>query len=303
MSQINFVSEFRAIMEACRRECVPGRARLLWVALFYLANDRAKWNAETDTWEWPDDFFPVNNSELDANCPLEKRATLEARNRLKQMGVIDFRAGESQHRPAKYRMIYLTGARWCKNAPPNVPPNAPPSVPPSVPQEAPPGAPIIINTSNRDKGKPIRTDTHSQLSHPPDARARLESTYTDARGEEQPCRFDGAFQTSERARAAVAQRILDRFVGDIDCENAHGRICRMLHDGMPPEIFEDEAGQYSSLSRFIGEMSGIFRERRYEERRDRMEMEKCLALAGGNAKAARALFRWSDRYHGEEDEA
>ena len=52
MSQINFVSEFRAITDTCRRECVPGRARLLWIALFTLANDRARRISDDgDTWE------------------------------------------------------------------------------------------------------------------------------------------------------------------------------------------------------------------------------------------------------------
>ena len=91
MSQINFVAEFRAIMETCRRDSVPGRTRLLWIALFYLANDRALEDEQTGAWEWPDEFFPVNNAELATHCPLEKRALLEARNRLKQMGVIDFK--------------------------------------------------------------------------------------------------------------------------------------------------------------------------------------------------------------------
>ena len=97
MSQINFVAEFRAIMETCRRDSVSGRTRLLWIALFYLANDRAREDEQTGAWEWPDEFFPVNNAELATHCPLEKRALLEARNRLKQMGVIDFKPGDTSH--------------------------------------------------------------------------------------------------------------------------------------------------------------------------------------------------------------
>lgn len=151
MSQINFVAEFRAIMETCRRDSVPGRTRLLWIALFYLANDRAQEDEQTGAWEWPDDFFPVNNAELATHCPLEKRAMLEARNRLKQMGVIDFKAGDNAMKPAKYRVKYLSVCQRYKNAPQEVPQQVPQEVPQQAPQSAPQGVPCYINI-NRDTG-------------------------------------------------------------------------------------------------------------------------------------------------------
>ena len=151
MSQINFVAEFRAIMETCRRDSVPGRTRLLWIALFYLANDRAREDEQTGAWEWPDDFFPVNNAELATHCPLEKRAMLEARNRLKQMGVIDFKAGDNAMKPAKYRIKYLSVCQRYKNAPQGAPQGVPQQVQQQVPQSAPQGVPCYINI-NRDTG-------------------------------------------------------------------------------------------------------------------------------------------------------
>ena len=151
MSQINFVAEFRAIMETCRRDSVSGRTRLLWIALFYLANDRAREDEQTGAWEWPDEFFPVNNAELATHCPLEKRAMLEARNRLKQMGVIDFKAGDNAMKPAKYRIKYLSVSQRCKNAPQHAPQEAPQHAPQEAPQYAPQGAPYYINI-NRDTG-------------------------------------------------------------------------------------------------------------------------------------------------------
>ena len=158
MSQINFVAEFRAIMETCRRDSIPGRTRLLWIALFYLANDRAQEDEQTGAWEWPDEFFPVNNAELATHCPLEKRAMLEARNRLKQMGVIDFKAGDNAAKPAKYRIKYLSVCQRYKNAPQGVPQQVPQGVPQQVPQSAPQGVPCYINI-NRDTGiNPGRRD-------------------------------------------------------------------------------------------------------------------------------------------------
>ena len=158
MSQINFVAEFRAIMETCRRDSVPGRTRLLWIALFYLANDRALEDEQTGAWEWPDEFFPVNNAELATHCPLEKRALLEARNRLKQMGVIDFKAGDNAMKPAKYRMKYLSAGQRCKNAPQGVPQHVPQGVPQHVPQDAPQGVPYYININKGISVNPERYD-------------------------------------------------------------------------------------------------------------------------------------------------
>lgn len=174
MSQINFVAEFRAIMETCRRDSVSGRTRLLWIALFYLANDRAREDEQTGAWEWPDEFFPVNNYELATHCPLEKRAILEARNRLKQMGVIDFKAGDNAMKPAKYRIKYLSVSQWCKNAPQHAPQEAPQHAPQEAPQHAPQGAPYYINI-NRDKGiNPGKSDEDDDDEDVISARAREE---------------------------------------------------------------------------------------------------------------------------------
>lgn len=174
MSQINFVAEFRAIMETCRRDSVSGRTRLLWIALFYLANDRAREDEQTGAWEWPDEFFPVNNYELATHCPLEKRAILEARNRLKQMGVIDFKAGDNAMKPAKYRIKYLSVSQWCKNAPQHAPQEAPQHAPQEAPEHAPQGAPYYINI-NRDKGiNPGKSDEDDDDEDVISARAREE---------------------------------------------------------------------------------------------------------------------------------
>ncbi len=48
MSKVNFVSEFNAIMRYARDNCLPLRERMLWIALFYIANDRAVYNEQTE---------------------------------------------------------------------------------------------------------------------------------------------------------------------------------------------------------------------------------------------------------------
>ena len=100
MCQINPMSEIRAIAETSRRKCIPANARLLWRVLFDCANDRQERDTAANTYDWPDDFFPITNDELRANSALEKRALLEARNVLKEIGAIDFiPAGTTAGRP------------------------------------------------------------------------------------------------------------------------------------------------------------------------------------------------------------
>ena len=116
MCQINPMSEIRAIAETCRRKCLPANARLLWRVLFDCANDRQVRDTANNTYHWPDGFFPICNDELKANSALEKRAILEAREVLKENGLIDFIPGENNRRPARYKIHYLTSGRY-KNVP------------------------------------------------------------------------------------------------------------------------------------------------------------------------------------------
>lgn len=274
MSEINFVAEFRAIMDTCRKESIPARARLLWIALFYLVNDRAQENEQTGAWEWPDDFFAVNNAELVTHCPLEKRAMLEARNRLKQMGFIDFKAGDNATKPAKYRLRYLSGGQWYKNAPHGVPHGVPQHVPQGVPQDVPQHVPYYINI-NKDR-EINETDSHTMQNIVNSARARnrLAETYIDENGNQQPCRFDAAFLTSERAREAVAQRIINQFFGDVDMNGAQDELCEFLRDGMPPELAEDCVDRYRSMSGWFGHLNRLYLRGHYAEHRQEMDKAK-----------------------------
>ena len=293
MSQINFVGEFRAIMETCRRESITARARLLWIALFYLANDRARDDEQTGTWEWPDDFFAVNNAELLTFCPLEKRALLDARNRLKQLGVIDFRPGDNASKPAKYRIKYLTGPQWCKNVPQDVPQH--------VPQDVPQHVPYYINNK---QGINKEIDTHNpSVTNDARTRDRLGQFYTTETGSRERCRFDNGYMVSAKARGAVAQRIISQFFGDVDVENAHAALCRFLEDGMPPELAEDCVEDYRTMSEWLGHLQKIYQAGRYEEKRDALEKAKLQRLVK-NDQAAEYLFRQSERYqqrYGESD--
>ena len=131
MSRVNFVSEFNAIIRYARDNCLPLRERMLWIALFYVANDRAVYNDHTQEYEWPDGYIQVSNGELGLYCCLDKRGIETLRNTLKQRGILDFRPGLKNKRNPAYKLNYLTVG--CKNAPNDATNSVPSYVPNVVP--------------------------------------------------------------------------------------------------------------------------------------------------------------------------
>lgn len=87
MSKVNFVSEFNLFMRYARDSSLSLRERMLWIALFYIANDRATFNEQTQEYDWPDGFIHVSNGELNLYCCLDKRAIETLRNGLKQQRI------------------------------------------------------------------------------------------------------------------------------------------------------------------------------------------------------------------------
>ena len=134
MSKVNFVSEFNSIMRYARDNCLPLRERMLWIALFYIANDRAVYNEQTQEYDWPDSYIQVSNGELGLYCCLDKRGIETLRNTLKQRGILDFRPGLKNKRNPAYKLNYLTVG--CKIAPNDVPNSVPSCVPNAVPNHA-----------------------------------------------------------------------------------------------------------------------------------------------------------------------
>ena len=107
MSQQNFVEQFRLFMEYARKNSMHSRECMLWISLFYFANEEATYNGDTQTYEWPDDFFAVSNGELNAYGKFDKQAVESLRNRLKQRGLIDFIKGNRNSATPMYKMHYL----------------------------------------------------------------------------------------------------------------------------------------------------------------------------------------------------
>ena len=161
MSKVNFVSEFNSIMRYARDYSLSLRERMLWIALFYIANDRAVYNEQTSEYEWPDGFIQVSNGELNLYCCLDKRAIETLRNTLKQRGVLDFQPGVKNKRNPAYKLNYLTVGY--KNVPNNVPSGTSNTVPNHVPNHVPNPASNAVPVYT-EQGAMLGTKMHPTMS-------------------------------------------------------------------------------------------------------------------------------------------
>ena len=123
MSQVNYIQQINMFMEFGKRNGLTSYERMFWLGMFHIAN---MWAQRSPNHEWPDDFFPVSNSEIEAWSGLEERNIRAIRNRFKQIGLIDFKKGDGRKSDPEYRIFYLryisyrivpdTPANGCKNA-------------------------------------------------------------------------------------------------------------------------------------------------------------------------------------------
>lgn len=306
MCTINFVREFGLMMEEARRECLGCRERMLWIALFYIANDRAKYNAQTQTYEWPEGFFVVPNYELDSYCDLNKKAVLDLRNRLKQRGYIDFSKGDRNAEKPMYKLNYLSlrefgGENAPKEGPNMYPNNTTKEGPNMYPNDTPKRGPYIYKYK-QGINEGVNPDIHTQSNNEEHTGARPRAgTYIGLDGKEHPCRFDTAWMISAKARGAVAQRLYDGFVGPdgFGTSTAHATIDDLLFYGMPPELIEDLGAELSKdKSRDKSSICTAIKiegwKRGYTE--ENYEWRRCLAMANGNIDFAQRLFSdWKKR--------
>jgi hypothetical protein len=310
MPIVNYIREHEWFIEYAADEGLTPNDVSLYDAILYFVNRKAEGN------DWPDDFIRIRNDRLLPFCHMGFDAMARSRNKLKQKGVIDFLNGDRNKEAPAYKIIYRYPERsfsqdegFCplktdNNADKSTDKTADKNADKSTDKTADKSADIIPNYTENDIRNPNGIISHTDFSETGNrARGRLSETYIDSAGLKQKCRFDGAFLTSDRARMAVVQRILDKFDGDMDSENAHFKLAAFLHDGMPPEILDDEIERFRSLRKFVAAMAGIFYDRGYEEKRDAVEMRRCMEMAGGNRRLADSYYRRSGRFAPEEKEA
>lgn len=104
MSQVNFVEQFNLFMQYAQRNRLTSYERLFFIAIFHCANSLAK---TAENYEWPDDYFPVSNTELTGWTGFDERAIRNTRNSLKEKGLLDFEKGDGKKRDPSYRIFYL----------------------------------------------------------------------------------------------------------------------------------------------------------------------------------------------------
>lgn len=282
--RVNYVREYERFIEYAADERLTANEQLLWYALMHIFNQRAEGN------EWPDGFIRVNNDRLFTYLPIKWDALARARNGLKQRGLIDFRSGSRNKSVPEYRIIPFY-ADCCPFKTDNMGGNM------GGNSGGNPGDNSI--NINGDPNSHPNNDTQTDnilLSN--NARARGNGTYHGRNGITQPARYDRAYLTSDRARAAVAQRVIDHFPGQNDMtSDVHSTICEYLADGMPPEIMEDLAGgEDDRMSQWMQRIYMHFLTGGYEDRRDRLIWERCAHSARGDPEETRRLFASSGRY-------
>lgn len=308
MCRVNFVEEFNLFMRKAYEEGYTLHERALWTALFAVANDRAVYDPESQIWQWPDRFMSISNGIVTMNSGLDKRSIEKARESLQGRGLIDFIPGSGKKCSPQYRLNYLSTARdncpLAKDASPQASSgdqDTPGLIPDPVPCDAPGPVPDrvsdpvsdkrlssnIININKKSASE--KKEKHTQPDNGHDRTRAREAMKPDA-GKEDNIAWDSAWKTSARVRAAVVQRILDHFEGDMDSGNAHDILCDMMSLGLSPEEIESAAAVSSGLQQLCAKARVRFVQLGLDKEKERRERSRYLLAAGGNQRLADWMY-------------
>ncbi len=303
MPIINYIHESKAFCEYASEERLHDSEIVLWHALFNLVNLRASSN------NWPEAFIPITNSKLLAMTPWGSgNAAVEklrrTRDRLVQRGLIAYEAGERRKRAPMYQLRYFhPGADegFTHNNMGNAVGNG---VGNGVGKGV--GNGVDIKEKDRDLNPDRNPVTHSEKPVAV-SRAREGATswrentaarpggYKRADGTVGMCRFDQGWQTSDKARGAIAQRLMDGWAGENDLDNLHTRLCELMLDGLPPEVIEDAMPSQVRASFLLARLNTLYMVLGYEaqrEERDRgRQWAADLEAARGDPEVARRFQR------------
>lgn len=101
MPIVNYLREHERFIEYAANKGLTANEQCLWYALFHIMNGQADGNV------WPEEFIEIPNKRLFMYCPMGFDAMARARNKLKQIGLIDFRNGNRNKDCPTYRMNHF----------------------------------------------------------------------------------------------------------------------------------------------------------------------------------------------------
>lgn len=100
---VNYVREINAFNRYANEQMMGSGERLLWFGLMDCINTYYASGAD-----WPTDYVSIPNKRLLSHVPFSEDAMIEARNRLKQRGLIDYMPGKKNRTAPAYRVRYFS---------------------------------------------------------------------------------------------------------------------------------------------------------------------------------------------------
>ncbi len=307
MPIISYVNECKAFCEYASEERLSDNEVVLWHALFNLVNQRATSN------HWPEAFIPLTNAKVlsmtpwgSGNAAVEKLR--RTRDRLIQRGVIDYEPGERRKRAPMYQLKYFCPGDDGSFTHTNMVNSVCKGVGNGEGNDV--GKGVDIKDKDLDRNPDLDV-TYIQEAAP--GRAREEAArqygmkprpggYKRADGTVGACRFDQGWQTSEKARGAIAQRLMDGWDGEMDTDNLWGQLCELMQDGLPPEVIEDAMQGYKRAGTLLARLNALYMALGYEAERSERDRGRQKAAdmqaAGGDASLAARLNRMRGKESG-----
>jgi len=187
---VNYVREINAFNRFANDNYLGSSERLLWFGLMDYVNLTFASGSE-----WPGEFVSIPNKKLLSHVPFAEDAMIDARNRLKQRGLLDYIPGKKNKEAPKYKICYFAASQFSTgyqqdigtsypdlpgNVPGNVPGNMPGNVPGNVPGNMPGNVPGRVSDINLNVN--YNRNPNPYVNVPDDDAEGEERARADARG-------------------------------------------------------------------------------------------------------------------------
>lgn len=106
ITQVNYVKEINAFHSYANARLLSAGERLLWFGLMDYINRHEAAGAE-----WPAGYICISNKQLVSHVPFGENALIDARNKLKQRGLLEFIPGKKNKEAPQYKIHYLTAEK------------------------------------------------------------------------------------------------------------------------------------------------------------------------------------------------